>query len=171
MNEYLSTWLTILLCVASVSWLPINADSRSGPEQLGRVAFVAVRSPRAKGFDIFQVDADGSNLRLMTTNQKQYWRWNSCPAWSASGDKLAFVSSDERIFKASHAGIFIMDLPSGDVRVLFRDDEMCPQDPAWAPDGKHLVHRTISSLLYSPFSGGGAEAFGDERFDSLGSPR
>ena len=34
-----------------------------------------------------------------------------------------------------------------------------------------LVHRTISSLLYSPFSGGGAEAFGDERFDSLGSPR
>jgi hypothetical protein len=34
-----------------------------------------------------------------------------------------------------------------------------------------LVHRTISSLPYSPFSGGGAEAFGDERFDSLGSPR
>jgi hypothetical protein len=39
------------------------------------------------------------------------------------------------------------------------------------PGLKRLVHRTISSLLYSPFSGGGAEAFGDERFDSLGSPR
>jgi TolB protein len=142
MKNCVDPCLRILFSFAIVSGVPGNAQeslqASSVPEQPERVAFVAAQSPTTC-CDIFEINADGSGLRLITREHKQYWRWNSCPAWSPDGKKVAFISSDARVMRASHSGIFITTVAGGDTRLLLRDDTMCPQDPAWSPDGERLV--------------------------------
>lgn len=50
-------------------------------------------------------------------------------------------------------GLFIVEPSSRKIRLLFRDDEMWPRDPAWAPDGKRLefargqkTHKSVGAL-------------------------
>jgi TolB protein len=122
--------------------VPSNAQqtgrAASAPQLLGGIAFCGGKE-QGKRYDIFQVNADGSGMRLITGDDNQRWQWNCCPAWSPDGSELAFASTDGRINWTSHAGLFIVDPASRKIRLLFRDDEMWPRDPAWAPDGKRLV--------------------------------
>lgn len=134
--------LRILFGVAVVSALPADAQeptqASSMLEQAARIAFASSESPTVR-IDIFEINADGSGLRLLTPRQKPYWRFNCCPAWSPDGKELAFVSRSMPTFGGLRAGVFVKELAGDNVRVLLRDDKMWPRDPAWSADGRRLV--------------------------------
>jgi hypothetical protein len=134
--------LRALFSLAIVCVVPGDAQqapqASSVTEQLARVAFASSES-RTVPIDIFEINADGSGLRLLTPHHRPYWNWNCCPAWSPDGKEVAFVSWDVPTLRRSHGGVFVNELAGSNVRVLLRDDKICPQDIAWSPDGKLLV--------------------------------
>ena len=131
------TLFSFVMASAVLGEAQLPVPTSSAPGQLSKIAFVTGNA--TKRFDIFQVNPDGSGLRLITQHDRAYMNWNCCPAWSPDGKELAFVSSDLPALGRSHAVIFILDVLGDTVRALFRDDTTCLLDPSWSPDATHLV--------------------------------
>jgi TolB protein len=76
--------------------------------------------------------------------------YNTSPAWSPKGDRLAYTSRIDGRFQ-----IFTIKLDGTEVRQLTRDGNS--EDPSWGPDGRYLVFsskRSGRSQLYlSDFEG------------------
>ncbi len=120
-----------------------------------RVAFV---SSRQGGWDIYSMNADGSDVKRLTDHPAQDWG----PAWSPDGQRIAFVSERE-----GQADIWLMNADGGNLVRLTVNDA---QDvyPDWSPDGRQIAFgsdrdgnveiytidvdsRTLRNLTNSPF--------------------
>jgi Tol biopolymer transport system component len=103
----------------------------------GVIAFV---SKRDGNFEIYVMNADGSDQRRLTHNDADDW----APAWSPDGTQLAFSSERDGNFE-----IYVMDLSDGigartadqdppdQRRLTYR--EANDWDPDWSPDGTQLI--------------------------------
>ena len=130
------------------------AVSRGGE----RVLFTAAMSD----FDIVELPLDGSPPRpLLATARSE-----SSPSWSASGDKMAFVSD-----RSGESEIWLRSPGGNWERPVVRQSDF-PDDPgqvfinvALSPDGSRLAYRRHGRLWVSPVSGGrpSQAVFGDER--------
>lgn len=111
-------------------------------------AKVAFSSNRAGNFDIYVMDADGSNLTQLTTS-RGFDEW---PVWSPDGSKIAFVSDRD-----GNVEIYTMDVDGSDQQRLTNN----PADDwpaAWSPDGSRLVfasERDGDWNLYITLAAGG----------------
>ncbi len=90
--------------------------------------------------DLFVVNRDGSNLRRLT--QDKYADLH--PAWSPDGSTIAFATDrgPETDFSKLTFGkmrIALMDVASGQIRLLDHMDQGKNINPQWAPDGKSLA--------------------------------
>lgn len=81
-------------------------------------------------FDIYVMDADGSNVRRLTRDAAT----NSCPSFSPDGSKIAFASG--------RRGIDVMNA-DGSGRVSLTGDG---GDPAWSPDGSKIAFARNSDI-------------------------
>jgi Tol biopolymer transport system component len=91
-----------------------------------RIAFWADSDP-ATGFtsteaELFVVDADGTDLRRLTANERP----DRSPTWSPDGSQLAFVRD---------SAVWIMDVERGRERQVTSGVESV----AWSPDGRWLA--------------------------------
>ena len=88
-------------------------------------------------FEIFVMDADGANVRQLTTDNA---RFEESPAWSPDGRRIAYTSTagqngDLKLMNADGSGI--AELTTGPP-----DDD----GPAWSPDGTRLAFIRDGSL-------------------------
>ena len=103
-------------------------------------------------FEIYVMDADGSNEERLTTNKAE----DLYPAWSPDGEKIAFTSDRD-----GYIDIFVMNAdgtaPKNLTNYISADVE-----PAWSPDGTKIVFTS------SRKTSGSSSAGPDTLRDSLG---
>jgi hypothetical protein len=85
------------------------------------------------------VDADGQNFRQLTHDAYGDLQ----PQWSPDGKTVAFatdrgVGADLSLLRFPHWRIALLDLESGDVTVVPKQDGL-NTNPQWAPDGKSIA--------------------------------
>ena len=100
-----------------------------------KIAFASSQKLVSKGsmnyfedYDIYVINADGSNLTRLTT----YPDNELAPAWSPDGKKIAFASYGERY------GLYVMNADGSNVTRLLKDTIYAP---SWSPDGKIVFYR------------------------------
>jgi|GEM_PF-1472278 len=111
----------LLLCLIAIAGCSAEADVSEG-----RIAF----SSNLDGdFEIFVMDADGSNVTQLTDNESLDWH----PAWSPDGSHIAFFSNRDR-----DSDIFVMDADGGNqVQLTFNGST--DECPVWSPDGSRIA--------------------------------
>jgi Tol biopolymer transport system component len=126
--------------VVQVTWSP---DGR-------RLALEVHDQPTVAGrFDIFVVNADGTDLRRLTKDGV-----SRMPAWSPDGGRIAYVRQEGN---ASH--LFVMR-PDGTRPSQLTSGEGFHVSPAWSPDGSRLAFARVSggdSDIYAVNADGGEE--------------
>lgn len=92
---------------------------------------LAFYSNRAGSFDLYVVNADGSELIRITDDPRAD---DQFPSWSPDGKRLAFQSN-----RASDGDIFLIRPDGTDLERLTRDGGR--GTPAWAPESNRVVYR------------------------------
>lgn len=94
-----------------------------------RIAFM---SGRAGHPEIYTMDADGTNVDLLTPLEFGENAYRASPDWSPDGRVVAFRSGN-----GSLAQVVTINLRDRSLKQL--TSEGANEDPSWAPDGRHLV--------------------------------
>lgn len=109
------------------------------------LAFVSKRSPDPDRDDTFglyvMAPAAGASPRLLTTYQGegQDTDWASTPQWSPDGRQIAFVAGgDPKLLYYAVHGLALVDVASGQVRLLTKQLDRNVDQPHWSRDGKSL---------------------------------
>jgi len=107
-------------------------------------------------WDIFTADADGSNVRNLTHNAY----YESTPAWSPDGERIAFGAAPANIRDAGilvTTDIFVMN-PDGTKAVnITNGDPATPGFPEWLPDGRLSFITQAGELWLTDADGGHAQ--------------
>jgi TolB protein len=94
-----------------------------------RIAFMSARSGHP---EIYTMDADGTNVELLTPLELSEKAFRASPDWSPDGRFVAFHSSIAGTYQ-----IMTISLRDRSLKQLTSDGRN--EDPSWAPDGRHLV--------------------------------
>jgi TolB protein len=94
-----------------------------------RIAFM---SGRAGHPEIYTMDADGTNVDLLTPLELGENAYRASPDWSPDGRLVAFQSQIAGTFQ-----ILTINLRDRSLKQLTSDGRN--EDPSWAPDGRHLT--------------------------------
>lgn len=92
-------------------------------------AKIAFSSDRDGNFEIYTMDADGSNLSRLTENTAE----DFSPAWSPDGTRLAFVSNRD-----GNTEIYSMNA-DGTSQTRLTNNSSDDLNPAWSPDGTRIA--------------------------------
>ncbi len=104
-----------------------------------RLAFYGAEADQSD-FDIFVVNADGTEMRNLTSSPDVDERY---PTWSPDGTQIAFHSNADGDYD-----IYAIELTSGEQRALTSNNA---QDlgPDWSPDGRYIAfHTDLWSATY-----------------------
>jgi Tol biopolymer transport system component len=111
---------------------------------VGKLAFV-------KDMDIWTANADGSNLKRLTTAPGL----DLSPSWSPDGTKIAFSSNRDGDME-----IFVMNADGSNERQLTFDEVGDDRHASWTPDGQHLFYDKFFNVIYEiNIDGGGGQQF------------
>lgn len=124
-----------------------DAEPRWSPDGQ-RIVFTSDRDATADqrarrdagAFELYVMNADGSGVRRLTTNDY----FDASPAWSPDGRRIAFVATPGVRADSSPAEwaaqrqIFVMDLDGSGVRRLTTSPGG-NNFPAWSPDGRRIA--------------------------------
>jgi TolB protein len=131
MNVLLLTVGLLILLVVEMTLVPIAAadsatsepastpGSLSGDSSQGKLVF-----QEASGGNIYMINADGTDLQLLTRGMD--------PSLSLDGKQLAFARWDKE------KGIYRMDMDDGESRLIHHRQH--PRWPTLSPDGRRIVY-------------------------------
>ncbi len=136
------------------------ADPRWSPDG-SRIAFVSSADEHGRPpYQIAVMDADGKNLRQLTTGEGR----RSFPAWSPDGKQIAFVQA--RDYKGGGPlAIFIINRDGSQSR------QITPYayylELSWSPDGKWIAFSTFNAIYVVSSDGANFQQLTDQWTDSF----
>lgn len=110
--------------------LPATAPSAQLPPVLGRIAFA---SNFQGDYEIYTVNADGTNLVRLTNSPGEDW----FPAWSPDGSRIAYQCRQTGNF-----ALCVMNADGNSVSslaLMLNGAVGDAQRPTWSPDGRHIA--------------------------------
>ncbi|MFL5555395.1 MAG: hypothetical protein ACJ78D_06340 [Gemmatimonadaceae bacterium] len=99
-----------------------------------QIAFISGRSGSPQ---VYIMDADGSNVQLLTPYQPGVRSYRASPDWSPDGRAVAYEQQN------GNFQIWMIDLRDRVPKQLTSEGEN--EDPSWAPDGRHIVFTSSRS--------------------------
>jgi Tol biopolymer transport system component len=93
---------------------------------------LAFASHRDDNWELYLVDADGSNLVRLTLHAEN----DFAPSWSPDGHRLVFASR-----RFQDADLFVIDTETGELTQLTTGTQN-EFEPAWSPDGEWIAYVT-----------------------------
>ena len=122
---------------------PSSDTTPSGSPDGERIAFMSTRDGHVHPiggypiYDIYVMDADGSNQQNLTSNP----HYDTSPAWSPDGQRIAFASNMFALDGEKARLVFdicVMNADGGDPQRLTNNPHD-DRDPSWSPDGQRIV--------------------------------
>ncbi len=143
----------LLLAVAVAALAACGGSSPKGPPSL---VFVSTRDG---DYALFGADANGKGVRRLSkergdTGSPAGLFFQTEPAWSPDGTKIAFVSRRDGAFH-----VYVMNADGSGVRRLTHGPKE-DHRPAWSPDGRRIVFSREGALFVAPAAGGAARRVG-----------
>jgi TolB protein len=93
-----------------------------------QIAFISGKTGQPQ---VYIMDADGSNVQLLTPYQPGVRSYRASPDWSPDGRAVAYEQQN------GNFQIWMIDLRDRIPKQLTSEGEN--EDPSWAPDGRHIV--------------------------------
>jgi TolB protein len=93
-----------------------------------QIAFISGKSGQPQ---VYIMDADGSNVQLLTSYTPGTRSYRASPDWSPDGRAIAYEQ------QSGNFQIWMIDLRDRAPKQLTSEAEN--EDPSWAPDGRHIV--------------------------------
>ena len=159
LDNYNTMKQILLIIVIIISWLSLNAQQEKSQKEdilptipveqeltredtmpqnpvtledkLLKQSKIAFASNRDGNFEIYSMNADGSNQTNLTNNPV----WDGCLSWSPDGMKIAYSSKRE-----VDGGIYVMNADGSNQTWLINNHAMCP---SWSPDGFKIVFYSL----------------------------
>ena len=141
--------------ILAVTGLVVLACGAMAASASGRVTFC---SDRSGAWRIWVADADGANMRQLTTQDTD--DHDVDPVFSPDGKEILFTST-----RGGTSGIWRMTLDGGGPR------RICAGDQAeWSPDGAMIVFRRNECILTRKFAGGDEKTLSPEAWPHCSGP-
>lgn len=104
-----------------------------------KVAFMAadISGGSSTGFDIWEMNADGSDLTQLTSTSED----DKSPEFSPDGTKIVFVRA------TGTNQIWLMNADGSDQHVLLNNPGVSDIGPSWSPDGTKIVYEDTTNGL------------------------
>lgn len=99
-----------------------------------QIAFISGKSGSPQ---VYIMDADGSNVQLLTPYKPGVRSYRASPDWSPDGRAIAYEQQNG-VFQ-----VWMIDLRERVPKQLTSEGEN--EDPSWAPDGRHIVFSSTRS--------------------------
>jgi TolB protein len=99
-----------------------------------QIAFISGKSGQPQ---VYIMDADGSNIQLLTEFRPGTRSYRASPDWSPDGHAIAYEQQN------GNFQIWMMDLRDRVPKQLTSEGEN--EDPSWAPDSRHIVFSSTRS--------------------------
>jgi len=124
------------LLAGATAWLCLAAPAAADVFN-GRIAFSSVRTdPAAKEFDIFSMNADGSDVRRLTTNPAT----DRQPDWSPDGRAIAYTIRKPN--STINFEVARMSAAGAQHRVItMTETGQASSQPSWARNGRSILFR------------------------------
>lgn len=107
-----------------------------------KIAFSSLRdnnpSPSDNGYDVFLMNADGSNQINLTNNPAS----DANPSWSPDGSKITFSSWRDGV---NIDEIYIMNV-DGSEQTRLTNNSYADRYPAWSPDGSKIAFTSYENV-------------------------
>ncbi len=139
-KNHAALYLALLVTgiVLGVAMPSARAQKPSRGKHNGKIVFISDRN--YKGLSVWSMNPDGSSPTRLTDDTSRGKKlpdfspvYDSSPAWSPDGTKIAFISNRDY-----HFSLYVMNADGSNSRLVL-DKLIDVGEPAWSPDGGKIA--------------------------------